>query len=416
MKLRYWAALGIAVAAAPVLAQTPFDAESATRAYLATVNGAARAKSDAYFEGGYWLLLWGFLVGVASDYAFLRFGWAAKLSAWAARRTQRKFLASLLFALPYIFGTFVLTLPWAIYTGFVREHQYDLATQSFVPWFGEQLIALVVSAILFALLLGGLLAMVRRTGTAWWAWGTLITVAGLFFFLILSPILVEPLFNTYKPMPESTLQKQILAMARANGVPADNVYVVDASKQTTRISANVAGLMGTTRIALNDNLLNQSTPAQVRSVMGHELGHYVLNHSYTLLGGFGLLFLAGFWVTARVAPALLRRYGPSWGVTDMTDPAVIPVASIVISAFFLLATPVKNTIVRVHEAEADIFGLNVARAPDGFSQAALKLSTYRKLEPTPLEEAVFYDHPSGRSRIAMSMRWKAEHQGEPGIE
>ncbi len=401
--------------AVPAFAQAGFDPEAATRAYLATVNGAARAKSDAYFEGGYWLLLWGFLVGVAVNLVVLHFGWAARLSAWSRRVTQRKFLGSLLFSAAFIVLTFVLGLPWTIYTGFIREHQYDLATQTFGPWFGEQLIGVGIGIVIGSLLIAGLLAMVRRTGEAWWAWGTLIATAGFFVLAVLSPVLIEPLFNKYTPMPPSPLQHAILSMARANGVPADNVLVVDASRQTTRISANVGGLAGTTRVALNDNLLKQP-PDEVRAVMGHELGHYVLNHGYKGLMMFGLVFLAGFWVAAKGTPALLRRYGERWGVTDVADPAVVPVAIIVISAFFLVATPVTNTITRVQEAEADIFGLNVARAPDSFAKTALKLSTYRKLEPTPLEEAVFYDHPSGRSRIAMSMRWKAEHLGEPGIQ
>ncbi len=85
------------------------------------------------------------------------------------------------------------------------------------------------------------------------------------------------------------------------------------------------------------------------------------------------------------------------------------------SVFFLLATPVQNTITRTAEAQADIFGVNAVRQPDGFAEATLMLSEYRKLDPTPLEEFVFYDHPSGRSRIAMMMRWKAEHLNDPDI-
>ena len=415
MKFKTFAALTLAALAIPAFAQTGFDPDAATRAYLATVSGAARAKSDAYFEGGYWLILWGFLVTVAVNVAFLQFGWSAKLSAWASRRTRRAFPAILLYAVPYLVVTGILTFPWAIYTGFFREHQYDLATQTFGPWFGEQMIGFAIGTVIGALLIGGLLAMVRRTGKAWWAWGTLITVAGFFVISVLAPVLIMPLFNKYTPMAASPLQQAILSMARANGVPADNVYVVDASRQTTRISANVAGLAGTTRVALNDNLLKQP-PAEVRSVMGHELGHYVLNHGYKGLVFFGLVILAGFWVTAKATPALLARYGERWGVTDVADPAVVPVALIVLAAFFLVATPVTNSIIRVQESEADIYGLNAARAPDGFAKISLKLSTYRKLEPGPWEEIIFYDHPSGRTRVAMSMKWKAEHLGEPGIE
>lgn len=405
--------------AAPALAQAApaFDVEQATQAYMATLSGAARTKSDAYFEGGYWLLLWGFLVGAAINLAFLHFGWSSRLSAWAERKSGgRPFLRSLLWAAPFIVATSAIALPWTIYTGFVREHQYDLATQTFGAWFGEQLIGLAIGTIVGTLLIAGLLALVRRFGNGWWGIGAAVTVALLAFMLLLAPVLVEPLFNKYTPMQAGTLREQILSMARANTVPADNVYVVDQSRQTTRISANVAGLGPTIRIALNDNLLNQSTPAEVRSVMGHELGHYVLNHSFSLLLGLGLIILVGYLAVAKIVPAMLARWGGRWGVTSLADPAVVPAAMIVISAYFLLATPLTNSLVRAHEQEADVFGLNAARAPDGFAKIAMKLSTYRKIEPGKWEEIIFYDHPSGRTRVETAMRWKAEHLTEAGIE
>ena len=415
---KLWIALGAALlGAAPALAQAPaFDVEAATQAYMATLSGAARARSDAYFEGGYWLLLWGFLVTVGVNLLFLALGWSARLSAWAGRRTRRPFLRSLVWAAPYVVMTWALTLPWLIYTGFVREHQYGLATQSFGAWFGEQLIGLAIGAVATSLLIAGLLALVRRFGERWWGIGTAVTIAFFTFILVLAPVLVQPLFNKYSPMEPGALREAILSMARANGVPADNVHVVDQSRQTTRISANVSGLGPTIRISLNDNLLKQGTPAEVRAVMGHELGHYVLNQSFSLLLGLGLIILSAYLAVARLVPVMLRRWGGRWGVERLDDPAVVPAAVIVMSAYFLLATPVLNSLVRVHEQEADIFGLNVARAPDGFAKIAMKLSAYRKIEPSKWEEIIFFDHPSGRTRVETAMRWKAEHLGEAGIE
>lgn len=417
---KLWIALGAALlVAAPAVAQAQapaFDVEAATQAYMATLSGAARARSDAYFEGGYWLLLWGFLITVGVNLLFLALGWSARLSAWAAQRTRRPFLRSLAWAAPYVVVTWALTLPWLIYTGFVREHQYELATQSFGAWFGEQLIGLAIGAIATSLLIAGLLALVRRFGERWWGIGTAATIAFFTFILVLAPVMVQPLFNKYSPMEPGALREAILSMARANGVPADNVHIVDQSRQTTRISANVSGLGPTIRISLNDNLLRQGTPAEVRAVMGHELGHYVLNQSFSLLLGLALIILFAYFAVARLVPVMLRRWGGRWGVDRIDDPAVVPAAVIVMSAYFLLATPLLNSLVRVHEQEADIFGLNVARAPDGFAKIAMKLSVYRKIEPSKWEEIIFFDHPSGRTRVETAMRWKAEHLGEAGIE
>ena len=392
-----------------------FNVETATQAYLATVSGAARLRSDAYFEGGYWITLWGALISVAVAYLFLRLGWAARLSAWSKRVTGgRLFLATLLFLLAFTILTALIELPWSIYTEFAREHQYAMSNQSFGEWLGETAKSAAIGIPLTALVIALLFIGVRRAPRTWWAYGAAGTALFMAFGIAVAPVLIEPLFNKYTPMAASPLQAEILKMARANGVPASNVLVVDASRQTKRISANVAGLGSTTRVALNDNLLATNDPAGVMAVMGHELGHYVLNHIVTLIIGFTILITLGFLVVQAAVPALIRR-NPGWGITDVGEPGAFAIWSIVFTLVVLRMTPVFNSITRFDESQADIFGLNAARAPDGFARTALRLSAYRKLDPSAFEEAVFYDHPSGATRIRMAMQWKSEHLGEPGV-
>lgn len=393
-------------------ASSAFDVDAATRAYLAMVQGPVRARSDAYFEGGYWLLLWSFLIGALANWALLHFGWSARWSAWAARRTRRPWLRTMLYWLPYLLVTSLLLLPWSIYTDFWREHQYGMSNQTSAAWMSEQLTSTALSLVVGALVLAAVYAVIRRAPRSWWLWGTGLTVAFLTFGALLAPVFVAPLFNTYKPMAEGPLRTEILAMAKANNVPADNVYVFDASKQTDRISANVSGLGPTVRISLNDNLLNRTSPEEVKAVMGHELGHYVLNHVLKLIGSFALIFLAVFLFAWFLAPRLLARFGQRWGVRDIADPASLPLLSILFSLGIFLATPFTKSIVRVNEVEADAFGLDAAREPDGFAHVAMRLSEYRKLEPGKLEEIVLFDHPSGYNRARMSMEWKARHLAE----
>jgi STE24 endopeptidase len=201
-------------------------------------------------------------------------------------------------------------------------------------------------------------------------------------------------------------------MARAHDVPADNVYVFDQSKQHNRISANVSGLGPTIRISLNDNLLNRGSTAEVKAVMGHELGHYVLGHVWKLLIGFGLVMVLGFLLLKWLTPRLLARHGDRWGVREVADPASAPLLFLIFGLYMLAATPITNSLVRTVESEADAFGLDSAREPDGFASTAMKLSEYRKIEPAAFEEILFFDHPSGRSRVRMAMEWKARHLAE----
>lgn len=389
-----------------------FDVEAATRAYLDTLAGPARAKSDAYFQGGYWLILWNALVTAASCWILLRTGWSARFSAWAARTGRRRWLAPSLYAVPFVIATTIIQLPWAIYTGFFREKQYGLMNQSFGQWLGEQGVALIVSIVTTALLLMMIFAVIRRLPRGWWLAGTLAMTGFMAIGAVIAPLFIMPLFNSYTPMKPGPLRDEILAMAHSHNIPADNIYVVDASRQSKRISANVSGLGPTIRISLNDNLLNRSTPAEIKSVMGHEMGHYVLNHVWWSLAGFSLIFLAGFLLLYRLAPRLLARWGRGWGVHDVADPAVTPLFLIIASFFGIIATPAVNSLIRVDESQADAFGLDVAREPDGFANIAMKLSEYRKIEPGPIEEVIFFDHPSGHTRVHMAMQWKADHLAE----
>jgi STE24 endopeptidase len=385
----------------------PLDPAAATQAWLATVPKDQREKSDAYFEGGYWLILWNFLLAVVISIFLLASRISARLRDFSQQITRFKTLQVVAYALPYLVIVYVLSFPLNLYEHFVREHQYGFATQSFLSWFREQLIGLGVAIVAGTMLLMVLYAAFRRAPRAWWIWGTVVAVSFMFVIVFIAPVFIEPLFNTYKPLTKAEIRDPILAMAQANQIPVKQVFEVDASRQTTRVSANVAGLLGTTRIALNDNLLKQCTLAEIREVMAHEMGHYVLNHGAKLLTYFGISILIGFGLTRILFEATARRWGERWGVRGIADPAGLPLLVLIFSMLVFLATPFLNTVVRVTEREADAFGINTSREPDGMAKVALKLGAYRKLNPTPLEEFIFFDHPSGRARIRMAMDWKA---------
>jgi len=394
----------------------PFDAEAATRAYLATLQGAARAKSDSYFEGGYWLPLWGSLVAILAYGAMLRLGWSARWSAFASRITAGPTRQAALYSLPFTLVGAVLTLPWTIYSSFIRERQYGLMNQSFPAWFGEYAIQLAISLIITAIFFMIVFAAIRRAPKSWWAWASAATVTLLALLIMVSPVFIAPLFNKYQPMAQGPLREQILTMAHAQKIPADNVYVFDASKQSNRISANVSGLGPTIRISLNDNLLNRSSPAGIKAVMGHEMGHYVLNHIGQLIAWLSLITLGAFLLLWWATPRLLAFYGQRWGVTRVADPAVAPLFGIIVTLFGLAIGPLLNNIVRHSENQADAFGLEAAREPDGFAMTAMQLSEYRKIEPTELEEILFFDHPSGRTRVKKAMEWKARHLADLPVD
>jgi STE24 endopeptidase len=385
----------------------PFDPAAATQAWLDSVPRNQRAKSDSYFEGGYWLILWNFLLTAAISAFLLASRFSARLRDFSERVTKIRNFRVACYAIPYLLLVYSLSFPLNLYENFFREHQYGLATQSFMPWFREQLLGFAITLIGGTLLIIVLYAVFRRAPHTWWIWGTIVTIIFSGTVVFIAPVYIEPLFNTYKPITDPKIRDPILAMARANEIPVKQVFEVDASRQTTRVSANVSGLLGTTRVALNDNLLKQCTLPEIRAVMAHEMGHYVLNHGAKLLTYFGILILVGFAITRVLFDAAVSRWGKNWAVRGISDPAGLPLLVLILSTLLFIATPFLNTVVRITEREADAFGINTSREPDGMAKVALKLGTYRKLDPTPLEEFIFFDHPSGRARIRMAMDWKA---------
>ena len=395
----------------PTAAQAvPLDPVAATRAWIDTLPAAQRAKTDAFFEGGYWIALWGALIGVASAWLLLASGVSRKLRDAAERGTPRRPLQVALYAVGILVAFTLLGLPWQVYTDYVREHQYGLSNLGFGAWLGEQAIGLGLTLVFGTPLMTVIYAVIRRAPRTWWLWGAGVMMAFATFGALIYPPFIAPLFNDYQPVANAAVRDEVLSLARAHGVPADEVYEFNASKQHRRISANVAGLGGTMRIALNDNLLLRGSRGEVRMVMAHEIGHYVLNHVWKGLVFMGLVTLAMF-AFARWAFAWAHaRRGARWGVRDVADPAGLPMLVAAFTVFQLLATPLNNTLTRVQEIEADQFGLAAGRDPDAEAAAILKLGEYRKMEPGALEEFIFYTHPSGWRRIENAMRWKAEQQ------
>ena len=376
---------------------------------MAMMPPEAVARSNAYFEGGYWLILWDFLYGSVISLLLLNLRWSARMRDAATRITRFGWLQSVLYWLQYMVAITLLGFPLEFYENYVREHKYGLATQSFGPWMGDELKGFLVSLVAGAIVFPLLLAIVRKAQRTWWIWGALVTCVFSMIFVALGPVFLQPIFNNPKKLDDPKITTPILKLAHANGIPTNDVWEIDASKQTTRMSANVSGFAKTMRITLNDNLLKRGSPEEIQAVMGHEMGHYLMNHIPKFLFFLAVVIVCSFAYLNWGLKWALNRWGDRWRIRSVDDPAVLPLVSMMAGILFFVLTPVFNTETRTEEKEADMFGLNAARQPDGFAQAAIHLGEYRKMHPGALEEFMFFDHPSGYDRIHSAMVWKSQN-------
>ena len=383
-----------------------FNPEAATRAYIDSLGPEQLAKAAAYTAGNHWLLLWGLVVSAIVTWIIVRAGLLDRVAARFAGRgpNLRAFLVSAVFLLV----STLITLPWSLYEGWWRERGYGRTSQPLGDYLGQDAIGTALTVLIGALFLTGVYALIRRTGKRWWLWSGALTAAAASFLLLLAPILIEPLFNDYKPVPPGEVRDALVVMAEEAGVPPDRIFVYDGSRQSNNFTANVAGLGGSARIAISDVAFKGASLDEVKAVTGHEIGHYVLDHVWRGVIVISVLAVVFFFLADRLYPRFARAFGSR---AALADPVGLPILLFIVGVLGLFAQPVMNTLSRMDETESDMYSLKTVGLPDALASALVKTAEYRDPRPGALQEILFYTHPSVERRVRRAMEWKAAQGG-----
>jgi STE24 endopeptidase len=287
------------------------------------------------------------------------------------------------------------------YYDFLREQRFGFATQDFMGWLGDQLKGLGVGLVLGSLLVLGLYTVFKKAARTWWLWGSAVVIGFVIFTMAIAPVFIAPLFNKFEPLHDQALRQRILGMAHEQGIPADEVYQVDASRQSRHSNAYVAGLLGTQRIVLFDTIIGTFTHEELEFVMGHEMGHYVLNHIWKGIAFLSGLVLIGMWVLYQLIGRLMERYHARFGFGELADIASLPLLVLLLSIYGFLLDPVSNSFSRYLESQADQFGLRIAPRPEAAVTSFQKFETLdlAEADPPAFIEFWLYSHPSVGRRI-----------------
>lgn len=385
-----------------------FDPGLATARYIDALGAEALNKAAAYTAGNHWLLLWGLVVTGVITWLIVRSGLLDRLQARMQRRGG--FVRTTSIAVVYLLVSGLLSLPWTLYSDWWRERGYGRSSQPLGDYLGQSAISLIISVIVGALFLAALYWLINRAGRRWWLWSGALTAAVMAFILLLSPILIEPLFNQYRPVPQGPVRAALEEMAARADIPADRIFMFDGSRQSNNFTANVSGVLGSARIAISDVALKQASLAEVRAVTGHEIGHYVLGHVWRSVIVFAVLAMLLFFLADRLFGRFARIFGST---ATIGEPRGVPILAFMVSLFGLAALPVINTLTRVGESEADAYSLRTVGEPDALSSALVKTAEYRYPRPGAIEEAIFYTHPSVERRVRRAMEWKAGQLPQP---
>src|SRR5206468_5134936 len=210
----------------------------------------------------------------------------------------------------------LLTLPWTIYSDWWREKGYGRTSQPLGDFLGQGVLSIAITSLVGAIFFIGVYWLIRRTGRVWWLWSGGLAAVALAFVMLLSPVLIEPLFNKYEPVPPGQVRNAVVSMAQRAGIPANKVYMYNGSRQSNNFTANAGGVGNTARVAISDVALKNASLDEVRAVTGHEIGHYVLKHTW-----WGILFYAIgaillFWLADRLFPRFARLFGSTATIQD----------------------------------------------------------------------------------------------------
>ena len=385
-----------------------FDPNAATARYIDSLGPAALQKAHDYTVGKEWMLLWSLIVAAVVTWLIVRSGLLDRLDARLGEK--RRNLRAFVVALVYFVVAAILTLPWSIYADWWREKSYDRTAQPLSDWLLQLGISTVISAVVGAVFMMAVYWLIRRAGKAWWAWAGVVTAVLFAFLMLLSPVVIEPLFNHYTPVPPGKVRDAVVEMAQRAGIPPNKVYMYNGSRQSNNFTANAGGVGSTARVAISDVAFKNASLDEVRAVTGHEIGHYVLKHTWwgILFYSIGAVIL--FFLADLTFPWFARKFGSS---ATLGDPRGIPVLMFLVSLFGLLTLPFSNTFSRTLEAQADMYSLRTENRPDALATSLVKTAEYRYPRPGKLEEIIFYDHPSVESRVRTAMEWKAAHPEPP---
>jgi len=385
-----------------------FDPNAATARYIDSLGPAALQKAHDYTVGKEWMLLWALLVAAAITWLIVHSGLLDRLQARLGEK--RRNLGAFAVGFTYFIVSTILTLPWAIYADWWREKSYGRTNQPFADWLMQLGIATIVSSLVGALFFMGVYWLMRRTGRRWWIWSGVLSAIVLAFAMLLAPVLIEPLFNKYEPVPPGQVRDAVVEMAQRAGIPPNKVYMYNGSRQSNNFTANAGGVGSTARVAISDVAFKNASLDEVRAVTGHEIGHYVLKHSWWGILVYSIAAIVLFWIAEQTFPWFARRFGSS---ATLAEPRGIAVLMFMVSFFALLSLPIFNSFSRTLEAQADAYSLRTENRPDALSTALVKTAEYRYPRPNKLEEIIFYDHPSVESSVRKAMQWKATHPEPP---
>jgi Zn-dependent protease with chaperone function len=383
---------------------------------------AQYARAKAYSNARYRHVFIGSLYGFLVLLVILRWRVAPAFRNLSERVSSRRSVQLIVFAPLILLTIAVLGIPSDIWDESLQR-AYGLSVQTWAAWTRDWILNQVIMLIVGTLLVGILYFVIRRSPRRWWFYFWLASIPILLALFFLQPIVIDPMF--YKFTPLQTVQPVLLSemqkVVHRGGmeIPADRMFVMNASSKTTGLNAYVTGFGASKRVVVWDNTIKKATVPETLFVFGHEMGHYVLLHIPKEIAIDAALLLFLLYIGYRLSIGMLARWGAQWGIRDLQDWASLPALLFVITVLAFLATPAFNSVSRHFEHEADRYGLEVIHGiipnPNQVAAHYFEKSGEMNLadpDPTTFEKVWFFDHPPRPERVHFVATYDPWSKGE----
>lgn len=389
------------------IADTPLNISTTTnikenkpRLYPMSEERKAKLISYSRFNNIWRFVM--FFVGMGILLLILFTGLSAKMRTWA-NKIKIRFFAVWLFMILLLIADYLLNLPFSIYRSFIVESDYGFMSQTFMQWWGEDLLGQLISMVILIIPVWFLYELINKHKKKWWLYFSIGTIPFAILMIVIVPVVISPLFNDFESVKDKELESKLLTLASKAGIEGADVFQVNASKQSTKINAYVTGMFGSKRIVLYDTMIDNFTHDEILFVMGHEMGHYVMQHIWWGLLVAILFIMFSLWLMNKTIHRIINRFKDKFNFDSLGDVASLPLIMIFISVLSFVFQPITNGYSRYIEHESDIYGMDITDV-DGETAAIAfdKLSVFNLSDPdpNPIIEFWFYDHPALKKRMA----------------
>lgn len=367
----------------------------------ATAITYSRAAHQIYF------LEFGWTIAVLL--VLLHLGVARRLRDWVESLAHDRFMQALIFVPAFLLALDALLLP-ADAADHWMQLRFAQSVQGWGSWFGSQAKSDILAAAAGAFLAWLVSAIMRRSPRHWWFYGWLAAVPVLIFSSFVNPLLIDPLFFSYRPLsdtqPELTKQLERVAARAGQRIPENRILLMNASRSIQSLNAYVTGLGASTRVVVWDTTVARMTTSEILFIFGHELGHYVLGHRIQSTAFSVAVLLLVSWAGFYAFGWALRRFGSAWGLRGVDDWASLPLALVLLYVLSAATAPAQNAFERHLEHEADQYGLEIVHGivPNSSEVAVAALEVLGDADlsdpsPSAFVKVWFLDHPPVEERI-----------------